>query len=122
VNVSKNEESTQLHKNLLQSLTRELSIEKPTDWFNLTPELLRQYQADHILRDYDNSIPIMISQVFPEYKLFPWQFKKVPRNFWASVVNQKQFIDWLSVKLNINKQEDWYRVTYDVTFLGIFSE
>jgi hypothetical protein len=34
-----------------------------------------------------------------------------PYGYWKDVTNQRKFFDRLAIKLNIQKQDDWYRVT-----------
>jgi hypothetical protein len=36
------------------------------------------------------------------------------RGYWKDKENQKKFFDQLAIKWNIQKQEDWNKVTYDM--------
>jgi hypothetical protein len=37
-----------------------------------------------------------------------------PRGYWKAKENQKEFFDQLAIKWNIQKPEDWNKVTYDM--------
>jgi hypothetical protein len=40
--------------------------------------------------------------------------KQLPRGYWKDKENQKKFFDQLAIKWNIQKLEDWNKVTYDI--------
>jgi hypothetical protein len=37
-----------------------------------------------------------------------------PHGYWKDKKNQKEFFDQLAIKLNIQKKEDWNRVTFQM--------
>jgi hypothetical protein len=41
----------------------------------------------------------------------PAERTSAPRGHWKDKENQKAFLDQLAIKLNIQKPEDWYKVT-----------
>lgn len=53
----------------------------------------------------------MLSSEFPNHEWIPWSFFRVPSNFWEPKSARRQFFDWLSARIGIQKPEDWYRVT-----------
>lgn len=38
-------------------------------------------------------------------------FDAVTRGYWTKLQNQRNFFDQLAKKLNIEKQDDWYKVS-----------
>jgi hypothetical protein len=50
-----------------------------------------------------------LQTIYPEY-LSIWKLHKRP-GYWSDIVNQRIFFDELAVKFNIQKPDDWYRVT-----------
>ena len=63
---------------------------------------------------YKGSQINLINAVFPNYKWLPWKFKQAPKGFWKDENNIKEYMNWLSEKLNIKKMEDWYAVSNEV--------
>jgi hypothetical protein len=70
--------------------------------------------GEKLLNRYGNSIPLLITSIFPEHKLLPWKFN-LPFNFWKIIENQKQFVEWASEQLKIRELNDWYNVEVKVT-------
>jgi hypothetical protein len=67
-----------------------------------------------LLSIYNDSPPLLITSVFPEYNLLPWKFATIPRNFWSNVANQRKFFDWASEQLGIKEHTDWYKIRIKV--------
>ena len=56
----------------------------------------------------------MITSIFPDYKWLPWKFNQIPKGYWNDESNIKEYMNWLSEKLNIKTMEDWYKVSTEV--------
>jgi hypothetical protein len=56
----------------------------------------------------------MLSSVYPDYNWLPWKFTLVPKNFWGDLKNQRKFLDWVAIQLDIKQPSDWYNVTVKV--------
>ena len=67
-----------------------------------------------IIKQYNNSYINLITNVYSNYNWLPWKFKCIPKNYWEDENNVKQYINWLSQKLNIETLEDWYKVSREV--------
>jgi hypothetical protein len=52
---------------------------------------------------------------FPDYEWLPWKLEKGPQNYWVDMKNQIKFMDWAGKQLNIEKVNDWYQVSNQVT-------
>jgi hypothetical protein len=55
-----------------------------------------------------------------ELKELPWQlwkFETSPKGFWTDLKNQRKFLDWAALQLQIHTPEQWYDVNIDVTAL-----
>ena len=66
------------------------------------------------MKVYKKSNINLIKSVFPNYQWLPWKFNQTPKGFWNDANNTKEYMDWLSNKLNIKTMEDWYKVTQEV--------
>ena len=72
------------------------------------------------MKYYKNSHINLIKSVYPDYKWLPWKFNHVPRGYWKDENNIKEYMNWLSQKLNIKSMEDWYNVTQKVKSIKIY--
>jgi hypothetical protein len=69
---------------------------------------------------YKGSILRLLSTLYPDYDWLPWKFDDCPLQFWTDPKNQKKFIDWAAVELNIKTTSDWYNVSIQVTASYLF--
>lgn len=70
------------------------------------------------MRRYNYSISKLLSTVYPEYTWDPLRFSQAPRNYWASLENQRAFLEDLAKKIGLkeNDMSGWYKVTNKVVF------
>ena len=54
-----------------------------------------------------------MQKVYPEHNWMLWKFKGVPKGFWDSKDNQKNFMDWLYIQLGFKSMQDWYALSID---------
>ena len=73
-----------------------------------------------LLNQPGNSIPTILSVVYPEHEWLPWKFDSCPRHFWTVPANQRKFMDWAAKELNIKDMSDWYNITYQVYYIPSF--
>jgi hypothetical protein len=45
-----------------------------------------------------------------EFTWHPWKFSRLPNDHWDTLENQIKYFDYLAEELNIQLQEDWYKV------------
>ena len=74
---------------------------------------LRNHDGISILYHFNNSTMNLISSIFPEHNWLPWKFR-LSSDYWKDLKNQRNFLEFLSKKLNIKDQNDWYKVTAKV--------
>lgn len=43
-----------------------------------------------------------------------WRFSEIPDEFWKVKEEQRKYLEWLRVKLNIKNHTDWYNVNEDM--------
>lgn len=101
-------------RDYLHWLGKELNFSKPEDWYKLTQSKLRKNYGGTLLRNSNGSIIAVCEQAFPEYDWKPWLFDKAPNGFWLELQNQRAYLDWLAIKLEISHPEGWYRYDRDV--------
>ncbi len=63
-------------------------------------------------------IPLLkfLSSVHPKHEWLPWKFQHepVPKGFWGDLSNQRKFIEWATIELEIKEMNDWYKVILSV--------
>ena len=57
-----------------------------------------------------DSLYSALKSIYPNYEWIPWKFQRIPKNYWLNIENQRKYFNWLSNKLNIKSNEDWYNV------------
>ena len=82
-------------------------------WYKVTYQDFIANNGGPIMRKYNNSFPKLLEAAFPELKFDPLKFVKAPQNYWASIENQRAFLEALGKKLGIEKseKEKWYHLT-----------
>lgn len=85
-------------------------------------DLLSTPNGGALMRSQKSSVLQSISFVYPTFKWAPWLFPSVPRHdpyglfntsrrFWDDLGNQRQYLDWLGIKLGLKSFLDWYKLT-----------
>ena len=64
-------------------------------------------EIKQICMKHSNSHINAMSILFPEYKLLPWKFHSVPKNFWKDESNHRLFMDWYKNQREIEKPSQW---------------
>jgi len=52
----------------------------------------------------------LLQEIYPEHKWILRKFGTVPKGYWDSLENQRDFVEWLGIKLGFKMMEDWYKV------------
>jgi hypothetical protein len=90
-----------------------LGLNSLENFYAITLEAIRLYGGATMLQYfYGNSLVKALEDVYPHHKWLGWKFDPngISR-YWDSKTNQKDFLDWLSNKLNFKNMEDWYSIT-----------
>ena len=81
---------------------------------NIIKDILQNCGRTILLRN-DESHVKLITNVYSNYNWLPWKFNQAPKGYWNDENNVKQYMNWLSDKLNIKKMEDWYNISQKVS-------
>lgn len=52
-----------------------------------------------------------LEAAYPEKKWFPWKFAKPHRGLWRDKKTVQEFLEYCKNELEINGNEDWYRIS-----------
>jgi hypothetical protein len=103
-------------------LAIKLNIQNPDDWCKVTLEKAVKEGGRFITRYYNSSMRLgsdilviflticeALQTVYPELATANWRAK--PHGYWRDKENQRAFFDRLAVKWNIQKPEDWNKMS-----------
>jgi hypothetical protein len=104
---------TKNHRQYFEWLSKELSLHKPEDWYGVKLKDICDKEGAGIMPQYyKNSISTALVAVFPEYNWQTWRFEKMNNGFWKQSSHVRDFLDWLADQLNIQRETDWYSVSW----------
>ena len=112
----------QRQKEFFDRLAIKYHIQRPEDWNKVSTGTVLEEGGQFIKYYYNTSLKkgmytcvevinfvmLALKAIYPEYVA---ERMHKPKRYWADIRNQKDFFDNLAIKLNIQKPEDWYRVT-----------
>jgi hypothetical protein len=106
----------QNQKAFFDQLATKWNIQKNEDWDKVTNEMVLKEGGSFIMTYYNGLTQGMIGDqlllllalqaIYPDY--VP---TTKPLGYWKDKKNQKEFFDQLAIKWNIQKPEDWNKVT-----------
>lgn len=91
-------------KDSLKSLISEIEI---VNFFNC-----RIFIGTQLLRVHGH-LGNALKFAYPETQWVFGRFKNVPKKIWADKENIKEFLEYCKIKLYIESNEDWYRISND---------
>jgi hypothetical protein len=117
-------------KQFLDWLAPQLQIRTWEDWYSVTGGTIAQHGGRWLLQDhYDNSVPALLSSVYPNYPWLPWGFANPgAAGLWEDVKTIRKYCDWLIELRQLEgpqalagKTETLVRQHYGRTLLNRFS-
>eukprot|EP01125_Pyxidicula_operculata_P009617 TRINITY_DN3159_c0_g2_i2.p1 TRINITY_DN3159_c0_g2~~TRINITY_DN3159_c0_g2_i2.p1 ORF type:complete len:521 (+),score=86.79 TRINITY_DN3159_c0_g2_i2:779-2341(+) len=91
----------------LTHLAKIYGYKKKDDWYNIDSESFKKHNGGGLLKKYHFSPYKIISFAFPEYTWLPWKFNVIPHDE-NSIDNHMKFMDYLGMKLNYLRFDDWH--------------
>jgi len=99
----------------LEELARLLGFNKDDmeAWYKVNNQLIVDHGGRALLALHGNSLPALLTAVFPDHSWDPLRFTNTPRNYWLSLEHQRTFMDSLGRSLGFAEGERaaWYKVT-----------
>jgi len=100
------------HRKYIKWLEGILGYTKPEDWYKVRHKDFKKYGGQGLLVSYYNDSPYhALTKIVPEYNLKFWLFKLPPSGLWRQKIYQKEYLEWLFIKLGYKEPEDWYKIT-----------
>eukprot|EP01127_Copromyxa_protea_P022878 TRINITY_DN8428_c0_g1_i2.p1 TRINITY_DN8428_c0_g1~~TRINITY_DN8428_c0_g1_i2.p1 ORF type:complete len:558 (+),score=118.95 TRINITY_DN8428_c0_g1_i2:207-1676(+) len=100
----------QNREHLKSELSRLVSINDPSDWYNVD---IAKYKNDHAVFSTIRKLPLprVLQLLYPDYEWKNWKFKNTPRNTWNDQKNVQQLLDDIAVKLSVTHINHWTRIS-----------
>ena len=102
-------------RSFMDGLGRKLGFKENdlSEWYKASYRMIADNGGGRLLAQYDNSLILLLSALYPDFEWNASMFAKVPQNFWDSVVNQRAFVDDLGTQLGfkVGEREAWYKVS-----------
>jgi len=96
----------------LLNLAERLHIHRQEQWYRVRKcEMKKIRGVNGFLHNYGDSLQRALRHLLPNYSWKPWLFHQVPSGYWDDVRHRSEFLQWLSARLHISEEEQWYRVT-----------
>ena len=92
-------------------LGKEFEFSTLSNWYQVTKEVIDNRGGNSLLSKYDGSPAKALRSIYPEHEWIAWKFNQVSPQFWANKENHKKLFDQLEKELNIQRLEDWYRIS-----------
>jgi hypothetical protein len=113
-------EFIQYHKRFFDEMAKELHIETPHGWYNVTVAEVKAKGGNDILQHHGGSLTkgtssqscysdyaIALSLAYPQ---IDWSVSKMPTGFWKKLENQRKFLDQVAREMGIQTVQDWYHI------------
>jgi hypothetical protein len=99
------------HVEFFTRLSKKLGFTTLDDWYGISSNQICKNGGVTLLERYKGSPLKALEAVFPNHQWIAWKFHQVPRGYWNRKDNQRKFLDWLTKELQVNKNDDWYRIS-----------
>jgi hypothetical protein len=113
----KSHEEIDKHRKMFDDLAEDLHLKYCEDWYdisisNLTSNSKHQKNIVKLIRyEYKKRISNAIVTIYEDTDWQCWKFPHAPHGYWTCMKNQRKFLHWLANQLNIERDDDWYRIT-----------
>ena len=98
-------------RKFFEKIGTQLGLRKPEDWYQIQATDLADKGATMLLTNYfGGNISNALQEIFPEFNWKVWRFSFVPEEFWEHKKNHLEYLEWFSVKMDLQTFEDWYSV------------
>lgn len=119
----------QNRKSFLDEISLKLQCKQPNDWGTVTTHSVRQLGGNTLLKKYKGSLFSCLKSIYTGLKLhrnftmyqdIEWkkdwflhipQKPPIPKSYWNSMENCREYLDSIARNYNLISSEDWRKVT-----------
>ncbi len=96
----------------IKCLAKKLGYRKPEHWYKVKHSDFKNTRGNGLIASYYDDSPYKaIKALIPDYDFKHWLFDQASRGLWKKDEIQKEYLEWLFIKLGYKKPEDWYKIT-----------
>ena len=105
--------SVENQRRFLTNLEEKLVIKSKEAWYKVSTRTLLENGGNGLLQQYNGSVQQMLSALYPDEAWDSRRFTKTFKNYWASMENQREYMDDLGRKLGFKAgdMEAYYSLT-----------
>jgi len=94
-------------------MKREMNLQTQYDWIHLPLDQFHRFEGGaNVLRQYESYFELLRT-LLPEFNWCAYDFpaKKLPKNFWDKIENQREFMKHAGERLNLQSLKEWRNVS-----------
>uniref|UniRef100_A0A6B2L9Y6 Uncharacterized protein n=1 Tax=Arcella intermedia TaxID=1963864 RepID=A0A6B2L9Y6_9EUKA len=104
------------HKEVFDYIALKMMILRYEDWYYLDP--VEMNVGNSIFYNvYGGSLPKALNEIYNIYRWAPWRFNRSTKFVLNNEDQLQMLLDKISFDLQLTREEDWYRVSWDVISL-----
>ncbi|MGA2620744.1 MAG: hypothetical protein ABSF26_24230 [Thermoguttaceae bacterium] len=92
-------------------LADRLGYRQPDDWYRVTQDDFLRNAGNGLVKKYGSSPSAAVMDLIPSGEWHEWEFKQVPKRFWAAPENRQRYFRWLGRELGFRRPGDWRRIS-----------
>jgi hypothetical protein len=81
------------------------------EWYGKDKNSIIKKGGSGLIRYYKGSLPRSLRSIYKHTAWKDWLFEYIPRGFWNSIENCREYMEWLFDRLEYSKGDDWYKVS-----------
>ncbi len=97
----------------MEGIARKLGHEKGNlgEWYRVSGKALKGMGASGLLDRYENSMPRLLANLYPNYDWLPWNFAFGSKNAFVEKSVLEKGVKFMEKEFDLAGPSDWYRVT-----------
>lgn len=100
-------------KKYVSWLARELSVKKPSDWYQFTYRDFAERYGLGLLGVFKDDLLPILQEHYPRFHWQPWRFRERRMGgFWRLRKNRVTYMKWLGKELKFKTLDDWYSISH----------
>ena len=98
-------------RHFFETLEKKLNIKSKEEWYSISPRSIKKFKgAVPVLKIYNGSLWKALSSVFPTFNWKITNRKKLPKQYWGSIEDQRKIFDEIYKSRDMISLEDWHLI------------
>src|SRR4051812_3946842 len=90
-------------KDFVDGVGKKLGFKDLEDWYGLSTGTFVKMGGKSVLRRHKDSLSCLLENMYPDHEWNPTRFWRIPKKYWFSEENQRDFMDNLGKKLGFEE-------------------